>query len=245
MPSDRSIRDLPCPRRHGRTQRTHHRRLPPRTVQATFAALGAKYDLTVDIWLATGCPWEDGLVVQGSSDAECITRQRQLYDIALPRLRPDAVVVMNDAYDDPSYPRTIGVGADLTPTDPALAPQRALPTALPRMMTFTHRLVIVHPWPSLSFDQRDCLASVSYVGECRAIARMPIPSDDLLSSTVAATRGVSILNLDRAICPRLPVCDALVDGEVVRRDGDHLDYRFVPHIVSELERQLLKFGVLT
>jgi len=213
--------------------------------RTTFAEFGAKYDLTVNIWLATGCPWEDGLVVLGGSWVpECITRQRQLYDIALPSMRPDVVLVMNDAYDDVSYPRTIGVGPDSTPTDPVAALTTALPAAIPRMMTFTHQLVIVRPWPSLEINQRECLATVTYVGQCSVTAHLPLPSDHVLETTVARTPGVSMVDLRRSICPRLPICDAMVDGEVVRRDRDHLDYRFVPHLESELERQLLRIGVL-
>jgi hypothetical protein len=211
--------------------------------QNSFADFGATHDVTVHLWLEFGCPWQRGLFLIGRWSDRCVPRQQQLYDTVLPTLHPDAVVVVNDAYDDPSYPRTMGVGTDLVESAPAPALIGAIPPASAEMMRSTGQFVVIRPWPSLPFSQRDCLSSATFVAECVGTAITPLPSDATLLSTAEGLPGMSIVDLNTTICPRLPTCDAVVDGQIVRMDQDHLTYDFARSIEGELERQLVALGV--
>lgn len=211
--------------------------------RTSLAAFGEQHDITVHVWIEFGCPWLEGVYVDGRWTDKCVPRQAQLYAATLPQLEPDVVVVMNDAYDDPSYPRTLAVGATLTPVPPAPTIIEAMPRSVERMMEHTERLVVVQPWPSLSFNPRDCLASATSIGDCTAVASTPLPSDPTMYEVAERTPGMSVVDLNQQICPRLPLCDAVVDGTIVRFDQDHLTADFALKVAPELERQLVALGV--
>ena len=94
--------------------------------QNTFADYGATHDVTVHLWLEFGCPWQQGLYLVGRWSERCVPRQQQLYDTTLPTLRPDAIVAVNDAYDDPSLPAHRWVWGP-TWSSPSLRPRSSPP----------------------------------------------------------------------------------------------------------------------
>ena len=52
------------------------------------------------------------------------------------------------------------------------------------------------------------------------------------------------VDLDRVVCPALPICDPIVDGTVVRWDGAHLTRRFGMTLVDDLTKMLDDRGLL-
>ena len=56
--------------------------------------------------------------------------------------------------------------------------------------------------------------------------------------------GVWSLDLDRDICPFLPICDPIVQGVPVRLDGSHLSASFAEQLAGPLEAFLVDNGVL-
>ena len=55
---------------------------------------------------------------------------------------------------------------------------------------------------------------------------------------------VATLDMDDLVGPRLPICDALVDGVIVRRDFDHLSITYAAHIAPALEKRILALGLI-
>ena len=81
------------------------------------------------------------------------------------------------------------------------------------------------------------------MAESAGTAITPLPSDETLFATAEGLPGMSVLDLNKTVCPRLPTCDAVVDDRIVRMDQDHLTYDFARSIEDELERQLVALGV--
>jgi hypothetical protein len=50
------------------------------------------------------------------------------------------------------------------------------------------------------------------------------------------------ITLNDLICPRLPVCDAVVGGFIVRVDHNHLNYQFGLSLTGALETRLAAAG---
>jgi hypothetical protein len=53
---------------------------------------------------------------------------------------------------------------------------------------------------------------------------------------------VATLDLDDAVCPKLPVCDPVVGGVIVRIDNDHLTIAFAKAIEPALDKRLIAAG---
>ena len=54
------------------------------------------------------------------------------------------------------------------------------------------------------------------------------------------------LDLDRIVCPRLPICDAVVDDVIVRRDSSgHLTATYAQAVAADVERMFLAPGILS
>ena len=58
----------------------------------------------------------------------------------------------------------------------------------------------------------------------------------------AESPAITALNLDPFVCPRVVLCDAIIDGLVVRRDAHHLTPEFavsLTPVLSEVVEQVL------
>lgn len=51
------------------------------------------------------------------------------------------------------------------------------------------------------------------------------------------------LDLDRIVCPLLPICDPVVDGSIVKRDPSHLKVLFALKLVPQVEMYLKSYGL--
>ena len=56
--------------------------------------------------------------------------------------------------------------------------------------------------------------------------------------------GVTSVDLDRLVCPYLPICDPIVDGQIVKWDPTHLTVAFARSIAPQLDAYLTQTGVL-
>jgi peptidoglycan/LPS O-acetylase OafA/YrhL len=209
---------------------------------SAFAELGAKYDYTVVTWLHVLCPWQKDVLPGGPTSKGCATHQAHLYDEVLPQLKPDAVVAVSRAYDDPAQPNPLHTPDDPTLRDPGTVLSEHMQSAVDAVLKDAAKLVVLEPWPSTSFDQRDCLASATLVSECAATVQPDLPSDAALKAVMAKEPRVALVSLNDQICPRLPVCDAVVNDLPVRWDKNHLTYQFNQTLVPDLERQLIALG---
>ncbi len=63
-----------------------------------------------------------------------------------------------------------------------------------------------------------------------------------MRALAASTGGVWSLDLDRRICPFLPICDPLVDGLVPRLDDNHITVTFGRTLRTAVEQFLNATG---
>jgi hypothetical protein len=65
------------------------------------------------------------------------------------------------------------------------------------------------------------LSDAKYVDDCRYVAASTTPNEKYYRA-LANGKDVFTLDLDRLVCPYLPICDPIVRGVVVKRDKQHL-----------------------
>ena len=108
------------------------------------------------------------------------------------------------------------------------------------MLQYTQRLAVVGPWPSLTIDQNECLSSRRYVEQCVAMAAPSKLAEETAIEAIAASNSkVATVNMDNVGCPRVPICDAVVDGTIVRRDVDHVSIPYAAKITRSFDGLLV------
>lgn len=205
--------------------------------------IAARHDLNLYTWMYYVCPWEHDVLPTGTNAEPCRANKALLYDTMLPAIRPDVVITINRGYDDPNYPRPVFSSGAPSSTDPAAVLSAATPGAVDEIRALGARLVVVEPVPSMRTNQRECLARAKFVEQCAGRSAGRLRSERALEQRAATRRDVTVIDLDRAICPRLPVCDAVVGGVITRKDVDHVSVQFARALTGELDRRLAAAGV--
>ena len=96
--------------------------------------------------------------------------------------------------------------------------------------------------PDENFNQVSCLSTGSK--QCRfEVNPNPTPLDQY-SVSAANQPNTWSLDLDRLACPRLPVCDPVVNGIIVRRDHTHLTATYARALSDSLAALLHQEGAL-
>jgi len=107
--------------------------------------------------------------------------------------------------------------------------------------------VVLEPTPRApgGLNTLGCLSEATIVAECRFVVD-PDPSgiEELYRRLDRDDDRVWAADLDRVVCPYLPICDPLVDQRVVTIDGAHLTEDFARAISPTVERYLTSNGVL-
>jgi hypothetical protein len=101
------------------------------------------------------------------------------------------------------------------------------------------------PQPSGPFDPLECLASAEVLQECRYVSDEGTSGLEGLYRRLAEDDDrVLSLDLDRLVCPFLPICDPIVDEEVVKVDRNHLTAAFAEGLAPAVSTFLEDSGVL-
>ena len=109
------------------------------------------------------------------------------------------------------------------------------------------KIVIIEPLvrAPIGFDPLDCLSSGKSLDRCTYRVKSPGPSDqELLYRSLDDHRRIWSLNFDRLACPRLPICDPVLRGMIVKRDGSHLTVQFAKSLAPVIASDLRRAGVL-
>ncbi len=213
-----------------------------------FIDLAKRHDATLFTWMSYVCPWERGVLPASSTNDvaqsdSCRGAQTDLYDTAMPDVRPDVTIVLNRGYDDPNFPRPLFIDGAPASTDPGPVLQLATPNAAAAVLRTSGRLIVVEPWPSLTQSQPSCLAEARFQEQCVMSAAVgKLPQDTAIESVAAADPRVATVDLDADVCPRLPLCDPVVSGTIVRRDQDHVSIGFAAKLTPALDRKLAAAG---
>jgi peptidoglycan/LPS O-acetylase OafA/YrhL len=213
-----------------------------------FIDIAKRNNVSLYTWMSYVCPWERGVLPapSGGDSAQsdsCRGAQNDLYGTAMASVKPDVTVVLNRGYDDPNFPRPLFIDGNTGNTDAGPVLALAMPNAVQSVLALSKRLIVVEPWPSLTQSQPSCLAEARFQEQCVMSAAIgKLPEETALEAVAAKNPQVGVVDLDRDVCPRLPACDPVVKGQIVRRDQDHVSITFAAALTTVLADKLRKAG---
>jgi peptidoglycan/LPS O-acetylase OafA/YrhL len=214
----------------------------------TFQKIAERENLTLSVAAAPLCPWQlDLYYLIGGED--CSPIRADWYGGLVDALKPDVVVMVDRPIDDPANAAAIVSPQGTFAPDAkgfAAALQETSRKSLNLLATPGRKLVIVEPIPiaTKDADPLNCLSSASAVDDCIYQANgQPTALEQFYRQAVVPNQLWS-LDFDQFVCPRLPTCDPVVDGLIVKRDSDHITGTFAAHIADEVDALLHEDGVL-
>jgi len=221
-----------------------------------LARLAERDQLTLAIGSSPNCPWEQGMVedpigAPPNLGAICRARQDDWYDRIVPDFEPDIVVLAHRTLDDALTPSRVSFpdGQRLQSSTRGFkrAATAAADQTVDRLRARGRKIVMIEPLPTApgTFNPFTCLSSATYLEECRYIA---LPGPTTLEKDfrkIANGRDVYSLNLDRLVCPYIPICDPIVAGVVVKKDPQHITAAFSRAMATPLETLLVDDGILS
>jgi peptidoglycan/LPS O-acetylase OafA/YrhL len=212
-----------------------------------FTAIARRESFTLVLASHPSCPWPQGLGGLGISTT-CPAQRADWYNRVVPEFDPDIIFLANRPYDAPGNLLPMAVsGRRVTAQDPL--GQNAIATSTERSLHLLSRpgrtLVIIEPTPlpeRLDFDPLSCVSSGS--AHCSFTVSTPVTALDEVYRNLGTGPDVKTLELNRLACPRLPVCDPVVNDIIVRRDHTHLTATYVLALSNALQSILHDQGIL-
>jgi peptidoglycan/LPS O-acetylase OafA/YrhL len=208
------------------------------SLTAAFSDVARRTSATLSLSTENGCAWQVGFLEFDEASATCDRLRPDTYDRVIPELQPDVVVVASSWWAS-------GLGPE--PTAPE---QRALQAttndSLDRLLASGADVVLVEAFPRYGATSPFlCLLDATYVEDC---AFEPRVVDSWwtreLEARAAASPQFHFVRTAPIVCPRLPTCDAAIDGVPVFWDEAHLTVRFAESIGLDLARELAGVGYL-
>jgi peptidoglycan/LPS O-acetylase OafA/YrhL len=217
-------------------------------LEPMFEQIAEEHDLTLSVNIVAGCPWQEGLTnleASDSSQAACERARVGWYDEVLPALDPDVVMLVARPRDGRSWRDTV-VRRDgqQQPLVKAIA-ETSEATVDTITGTGARALVVEQMIMPETFRPDDCLTSAPDPGQCAVPVPLGTsPTDALLIAEAAREPGLYTVDLNPALCPSAPLCQAVVDGEIVWRDDHHVTARFAAARREQVWRLIQRTGVL-
>jgi hypothetical protein len=212
-------------------------------LQGPLRDLAEAEGLTLTVAAEPGCPWQEGFVYESHVEKEdlCARIHDRVYDSLLGELEPDLVVAANvrewSTFSRPEFGDR-AQDADL---------RSATSESAQRIVDAGARLVVVEPFPRGPRDPNplNCLGTATYQEECRfSSPTEPYWVERDLRALDQADDDVFSIDLDRAVCPSLPLCDPIVDGVVVFWDDAHLTLRYGLTLADDIAGAWRERGLL-
>jgi peptidoglycan/LPS O-acetylase OafA/YrhL len=217
-------------------------------LQDMFEKIAQDNDLTLAVNALPGCMWQETLVNTRRPQADqerCAAARVGWFEEALPKLDADVVILVSRPYDGDGWDHTIKRrdGKEqslhqltLDGTREALAD---LEKVVPRIL-LVNKVVVPD-----SFDPLDCLSSADHPASCAV--SMPSgasPTDAFYVTAATESDAVSVVDLNPAFCPDAPTCRAIVDGEVVWLNSQHLMPDYATSRADQAWKLIRQTGVL-
>lgn len=213
-----------------------------------MAEVGRRLDLHVAGVFMRACPWTRDLQRLWIDPGHCYGMQATALDEILPQFDPEVVVLVHAAFDDAALPRTILVrGQGRLDPGPAREPvvEERVRAAVSELRDAGRRVVLVEPIPVSPEQEISCLSGADHVEDCRVVAHVgPTHEEELFRRLDAGDDELWSLDLDRQVCPYLPICDPIVRGQPVWLDGAHLSAAFSRELADPIEGFFVRNGVV-
>ena len=220
-----------------------------------FEAIARKENLTLSVSVRGGCPWQRDLYVfpitvdgRTASTRDCQVQKDDTYSRVIPALHPDVVVVMVVGHDDKRLTPFLGPDRKVMKNG---SPEfvRWIETTTRRSLDALRadgrKVLMIEPVPVAPFDPVACLSKAKVLEQCSYVATK---TPDLLAKTYRQladpdNRTWSV-DLDQVVCPYLPICDPVVNGQIVKWDSTHLTARFAKSIAPVIDAYLKDSGLI-
>jgi peptidoglycan/LPS O-acetylase OafA/YrhL len=213
-----------------------------------FTAIAEQEGLTLSVSVAGACPWQLDLDTPFQTPY-CKAMKADLYQRVIPALHPDLIVAVNLGgygqpgnyfpFDDPS-----GKRADFATVEAATKSSVTALRAGGRDVLLVEPVPIPRS-PSPFFDPYKCLQKSKVQEECRYTAdASPSPVDLLYREVAKEDPNVYSLDLDKEVCPLLPICDPVIGGQIVKLDPSHLTAGFAATLAPYVDMYLKSVGLI-
>jgi hypothetical protein len=213
-----------------------------------FTELARQADLTLSVGVGPLCPWPRGLYyLKGGPD--CRTNKAFWYGALMDEVDPDLVVLGQRPIDDPA--NSAGVFAPAGRFDPGspgydAAVEEVVRSTVAALRADGRAVVMIEPIPiaSRDGDPLSCLSSAPNLDACTYEANDAPTPIELVYRSEADEVDTWSLDIDDLVCPRLPTCDPVVDGIIVKRDSNHITGTYSAHLAAALATRLRAEGIL-
>jgi hypothetical protein len=222
-----------------------------------LTAIARRDNLTLSVASKGGCPWQRGLYAPaipafgGSiTPKDCKAEKDDAYTRVIPELKPDIIVAVNYGYEDPTqfvhFKDANGKVLHINSAASLRALETATSDSLASLRAGGRKVVIIEPIPHAPFDPVKCLSEAKVLEECRYVARAkPDGLERYYRRLARQDKGVFAANFDRLVCPFLPICDPIVNEQIVKQDATHLTAAFATSIAPAVDDYLKQAGVIT
>ena len=213
-----------------------------------FAAIATREHFTLAVAALPACPWQPGLTGGLRISPGCTQHRADWYARVLPTFKPTVVILAERGYDKPGnqffLPGPSGQVLASSSVGQRLLEQ-ASAAGLQQLRAPGRKLVMLDATPlpaDPNFDPVSCLST----GSTHCAFRVSTTLTGFDRFYIAAARAADVwnVNLDRLACPRLPVCDPVVNNIIVRRDNTHLTGTYALSLATSIAALFRKAGIL-
>ncbi len=217
-----------------------------------FESIAKAESLTLSVAVLDACPWQRGLFYIGSGSfySNCKRHQDDWYNRVVPAFNPDIVILAQSGQGNSRFPvpltfpdgRKLGFGAP--GYNEALI--HASAATLATLREPHRKVVVLEPTPSsFPFDPLSCLSRGGSPSGCAYKVDADLTAIELYYRQASHPPNLLSVDLDRLVCPRLPICDAIVHDVIVRRDANgHLTATFAHSVSTTIDAILHTRGIL-
>jgi hypothetical protein len=216
----------------------------------TFEAIARARSMSLSGAILPDCPWQRTLeyAVAASVVDPCRKRQADWYQRVIPQLAPAIVVLVHQGYDDTNRPQLMlapdgrTIAAKDSDFESILAD--ASKSSLQALAAPGRKVVVLEPIPLAPSDPISCISAGGPLSEC-AYRAAPSPTAlERFYRLSANGKSLFSVDADQLVCPRLPTCDAVVGGMIVKRDVSHLTATYAASLAPGLTALLARDHVL-
>ncbi len=220
-----------------------------------FTALAHAGGYTLAVATLPNCPWEQGIVeapplAPTSLPQSCHAHQRDWYQRVVPQYKPDVVVLVHHPFDASNEFDAISDANGQVVTTKSPSFERDLRSAakatIGSLAAPGRKIVIFEPLPlaPATFNPLSCLSQAKYLEQCRYVASDHPTRLERYFRSLGDGRNIFAVDLDRLVCPYLPICDPLVNGVVVKKDPQHITAKYSAQLADPIASLLRADGVL-
>ncbi|MGZ4690245.1 MAG: acyltransferase family protein [Acidimicrobiia bacterium] len=195
----------------------------------TFSKIAKERSWSFSVAAFPTCAWERDLRVVYTRATECAAHAKDWYERVIPELDPDLIILMHRSFDSPDQPLQFFLPnghSAIRPGTPGFEPflRQAASDSLKLLRRPGRKIVIIEPVPEAHPGDNpiSCLSLGRAPGSCAFTAhRRPTPLEQFYRR-LARPPGLTVLDIDRVVCPSWPKCDAVVGNVITRIDTEHL-----------------------